>query len=184
MFGNKQIKAWPYAVAVLLVGTALGAVFAGCTEEPVRPFQDEEQQILKPGLNVYLTLDNDRAPPGTKVRAVAKVRAMGVELTPAGFQIDVLYDPKKLEPAEVVQLEDGVLRAVNLAAAPGLIRAAGASASGIESEVLFVLEMTVKEAGYGETLTLEVKELTVLERNFADVTADVVPAPRAVVVGN
>ena len=184
MFGDKQIKAWPYAVAVLLAGAALGAVFAGCTEGPVRPFQDEEQQILKPGLNVYLTLDNDRAPAGATVRAVAKVRAMGVELTPAGFQVDVLYDPKKLEPAEVVQLEDGVLRAVNMAAAPGVIRAAGAAAAGIESGVLFEVEMTAKGVGYGETLSLEVKELPVLERNFADVTADVVPAPRAVVVAN
>jgi hypothetical protein len=96
----------------------------------------------------------------------------------------VRYDPKRLEPVEVVQLEDGVLRAVNLAAAPGLIRAAGAAAGGIESEVLFVLDMIVKAPAYGETLSLDLKELMVIERNFADVTADVVLAPRAVVVGN
>jgi hypothetical protein len=181
MFRNKRIEAARFA-ALMLLATALGAAFAGCKDEPTWPLQDEERQILKPGLNVYLTLDSDDAALGATVRVVAKVRAVDVKLTPTGFQVDLRYDPEKLEPLDAAEIRDGVLRAVNLSAGPGLVRAAGAAADGIDTGVLFALDMKVKATAYAESLALGVRELTVLEQNFADLKADVALAPRAVVV--
>jgi hypothetical protein len=42
--------------------------------------------------------------------------------------------------------------------------------------------MKIKAPADGESLTLDVKELTVLQDNFADASADIVPAERAVVL--
>jgi hypothetical protein len=176
------MKGWGYAALALLGSVTLGGVVSACKEEPTRPLQNEEQQILRSGLNVYLTVDSDDANPGARVRVSAKVRAVGVDLTPTGFQVEVRYDPEKLEPIEATALEDGALRAVNLSAGSGLIRAAGAAANGIGGDVLFALEMKVKAPGYRETLAVDVKELTVTQQNFADAAADVVLAARAVVV--
>jgi hypothetical protein len=182
MFRDRNMKGWGYAALALLVSVTLGGVVSACKEEPTQPLQIEEQPILRPGLNVYLTVDSDDASPGGRVRVTARVRAVEVDLTPTGFQVEVRYDPEKLEPLEAPALEDGVLRAVNLSAEPGLIRAAGAAANGFGGDVLFALEMKVKAQGYRETLAMDAKELTVTQKNFADVAADVVLPAQAVVV--
>lgn len=183
MFGDKRMKTPGYAALALLASAAMGAAFSACKDEPLRPPQDEEQQILKPGLNVYLTVDREDAATGDRVRVTAKVRAVDVDLTPTGFQVDLRYDPEKLEPIETAAIRDDVLRAVNLDAGPGLIRAAGAAADGIGGDVLFALEMKVKAPAYRESLTLDVRELTVAQQNFSDAAAQAVIGARAVVVG-
>lgn len=184
MFRIKKMKGSRYAAALLATGIAGAAALVGCWDEPTEPVRDGEQEILQPGLNAYLTLDRDDAQPGETVRVTVKVRPVGVDLTPAGFQVDLAYDAEKLEPVAATRIGDGVLRAVNLFAGPGLVRAAGASANGLGSSPLFALDMKIRAPAYGESLTLDVKELTVLQDNFADASADVVPAERAVVVGH
>jgi hypothetical protein len=182
MFRIKKMKHRSYAAALLATGIAVAATVVGCWDEPTEPVQDGEEEILQPGLNAYLTLDRDDAPPGGRVRVAVKVRPLGVDLTPTGFQVDLQYDPEKLEPVAETRFGDGVLRAVNLIAGPGLVRAAGASANGLGSNPLFALDMKVKAPAYGETLTLDVREVTVLQDDFADASADIVPAARAVVL--
>lgn len=184
MLRIRKMKGRSYGVVLLAVGIAAVAALAGCWDEPTAPIQEGEQEILQPGLNVYLTIDKADGAPATLVHVVAKVRAVAVDLTPTGFQVALEYDPERLEPVAVTRIGDGVLRAVNLSAGPGLIRAAGAAPSGLDSDVLFAVDLKIKAPGYGETLRLDVRELTVLEDNFADASADIVPAARAVVLAN
>jgi hypothetical protein len=169
----------PLTVTLILAITAAG--FAACADEPTTPGSGEEAN-LPPGLNVYLTLDDRQATPGSRVRVTGKVRAVGVDLTPTGYLVRLSYDPAKLEPVAARSLEDGVLRAINIGVAPGLVKAAGASANGLNTDVLFELEMKVKSGGYADGLSITVDQLGVVERNFADLAADVVVMPQAMVV--
>ncbi|MGD2215565.1 MAG: hypothetical protein PVJ64_02365 [Gemmatimonadales bacterium] len=168
--------------AATLLGLTLAAGFSACADEPTRPAESAEEAALSPGVNVYLTLDNEAATPGSHITVTGKVRAVGVELTPTGYFVDLLYDPEKLEPVAAATLDDEVLRAINLEAGPGLVKAAGAAANGLKSDVLFELEMKVKAEGYADGLEVQVHELTVLEKNFMDVSPDVVIPPQAVIV--
>jgi hypothetical protein len=177
----EKLKGMRSPLAVLLIGAITAAGFAACAEEPTTPGNSEEAN-LPPGLNVYLTLDDRQATPGSRVRVTGKVRAVGVDLTPTGYLVRLSYDPAKLEPVAARSLEDGVLRAINIGVAPGLVKAAGASASGLNTDVLFELDMKVKKAGYAEDLSIAVDELGVIESNFADLAADVVVMPQAMVV--
>lgn len=181
-YGDARIGKWP-AVVLAALGLALAAGFGACTDDPTKPPESTEEAALEPGLNVYLTLDDDAAPIGSRVTVTGKVRAVGVELTPTGYLVDLEYDAEKLEPLESVELEDGVLRAVNLEAAAGVVKAAGAAPNGLESGVLFAIEMEVAGRGYADGLQLEVHELTVVEKSFMDVAAQAVHPPRALVVG-
>jgi hypothetical protein len=169
--------------AFLSVGLVLVAGLSACTDEATRPRESAEEAVLKPGVNVYLTVDNDAATPGTRITLTGKVRAVDVALTPTGYLVDVVYDPEKLQPIEAATLDDGVLRAINLTAGPGLVKAAGAAPNGLKSDVLFAIEMEVAAADYVAGLEVQVHELTVIEQDFGDVTLDVVMPSRAVVVG-
>lgn len=175
---TKNLRA-PLVLASILAITAAG--FAACADEPTRPSSGEESNLPQ-GLNVYLTLDDQQATPGSLVRVTGKVRAVGVELTPTDFLVRVTYDPAKLEPVAARSLEDGVLRAINLGVAPGLVKAAGAAANGLKTDVLFEFEMKVIKGDYAEALSIAVDELGVVERNFADLAADVITMPQALLV--
>ena len=169
--------------ATVMLGMALALGFSACTDEPTRPAGTGEDAILRPGVNVYLTLDSETAEPGCRVRVMGKVRPVGVEITPTGFYVDLSYDPEKLAAVEAVTLDDGVLRVSNLEAGPGLVKIAGAAPDGLEGDVLFVIEMKVKADGYAADLGLSVNELTIVEKDFMDVAPDVVIPPQALVVG-
>ncbi|MGD2152678.1 MAG: cohesin domain-containing protein [Gemmatimonadales bacterium] len=177
----EDIRGLRTPISIALVVAIAAAGFAACAEEPTTAGSGEETNLPE-GLNVYLTLDSWQAAPGTNVRVTGKVRAVGVDLTPTGFLVRLSYDPAKLEPVAARSLDDGVLRAVNLGVAPGLVKAAGASANGLNTDVLFELDMKVKKAGYAAGLSIAVDELGVVERNFADFAADVLVMPQAVVI--
>jgi hypothetical protein len=171
------------SAAIIVLCLALAGGFAACIDEPTRPPRTGEEAILRPGVNVYLTMNDDAAALGSRVRVTGKVRAVGVDVTPTGFYVDLMYDPEKLEPVEAATLDDGVLRAVNLEAGPGIVKVAGAAPNGLASDVLFAIEMKVKADEYANDLGLSVNELTVVEKDFMDVASDVVMPPRALVVG-
>ncbi len=176
-----EIKALRTPLTAVLIVAVAAAGFAACADEPTAPGSGEEANLPQ-GVNVYLTLDDRQATPGSSVRVTGKVRAVGVDLTPTGFLVRLTYDPAKLEPVAARSLEDGVLRAINIGVAPGLVKAAGASAIGLNTDVLFQLEMKVIKRGYADNLSIAVDELGVIENNFADFAADVVVMPQAMVV--
>lgn len=178
---REELRGLRIPLTVILLAAIAAAGFAACADEPTAPGSDEEANLPQ-GLNVYLTLDDRQATPGSSVRVTGKVRAVGVDLTPTGFLVRLTYDPAKLEPVTAHSIEDGVLRAINIGVAPGLVKAAGASASGLNTDILFELDMKVKKAGYAADLAIAVDELGVIERNFADLAADAVVMPQAMVV--
>jgi hypothetical protein len=181
MYRIEEIKGRRTLLTVMVIVAITAAGFAACADEPTTPGGSEVANLPQ-GLNVYLTLDDQRAAPGASVRVTGKVSAVGVDLTPTGFLVRLSYDPAKLEPVADRSPEDGVLRAINIGVAPGLVKAAGASAKGLHTDVLFELDMKVKQAGYTDGLAIAVDELGVIERNFADLAADAVVAPQAIVV--
>ena len=98
---------------------------------------------------------------------------MGEDLNPTAFLANLRYDPERLEPVAVVTQRDDVVRVVNLEAGPGLIKAAGAAANGLGTEILVTVTMRVKQAGYTASLSIDLEELTVVQGNFADKASQV-----------
>lgn len=76
-------------------------------------------------------------------------------------------------PLAVITQNDNVVRAVNLDSDPGLIRAAGAAANGLGTEILVTVTMRVKQANYTASLSIDLDELTVVQKNFADMARQV-----------
>ena len=154
----------------------VGSIAVGCDDEPTEPFVDE--LMLPEGVSVFLTVDDARAPVGSVVSVAAKVSVVDVDLTPTAYTVGLGYDPERLEPVEAERLVDSVLRSVNLNADPGTVLAAGSAASGLEDGTMFRIGMKVKRPDYVETLAIDLRELIVLERNFADVAPDVIVLSR------
>jgi hypothetical protein len=179
IWGTGSRNRWYRASVWVLASTVVLAL--GCRDDPTPPSAAEEE-ILLPGLNVYLTVDEAAATPGATVRVTAKARAVGVKLTPTGYVVRLRYDPERLEVLADASPDDDVLRVMNLAVGPGLVKAAGAAPDGLGTDILFVVDMKVRKAGYSEGLGVEIQELTVLERNFADLAPSALVAPRPVVV--
>ena len=129
--------------------------------------------MLDQGLNTYLVVTSDRAQVGSTISVEAHVKAVGEDLNPTAFLANLRYDAAQLEPVAVITQRDGVIRAVNLEAGPGLIKAAGAAANGLGTEILVSVTMRVKESGYATSLSIDLDELTVVQGNFADKASQV-----------
>ena len=156
----------------------VGALSLGCDEEPTQPF--EHELVLPEGVSVFLTVDDARASVGSVISVAARVTAVSVDLTPTAYTVGLDYDPERLEPIEVETIVDSALRSINLNADAGLVLAAGAAASGLDDGTMLRVRMKVKRSDYVETLAIDLRELIVLERNFADVAPDVIVLSRPV----
>ncbi len=147
---------------------AICAVVTACDDDPTKPGEAQEVVVLDKGLNAYLVVSSDKARTGSTITVEAHVRVVGEDLNPTAFSANLRYDPERLEPIAVIAQKDNVVRAVNLEAGPGLIRAAGAAANGLGTEILVAVTMMVKQADYTASLSIDLDELTVLQKNFAD----------------
>jgi hypothetical protein len=163
-----------------LLGRTLlvAAVLAAC-EDTVNP-GTEDVVVLEKGLNVFLVVSDDHASTGGIITIEAHVRVVGEALTPTGFFADLHFDPDRLEPVEIAEQQDGVVRAVNLEANPGLARAAGAAPAGLGTETLFAVNMRVMQADYMGSLSILLEELIVLEQGFANLAAEAAVLPEAI----
>jgi len=166
-------------VATLVVVASVGAVLGGCQDDPITP-GESDIVVLDKGLNAYLVVSSDEAPVGSTISVEARIRIVGENLNPTAFVANVRYDAERLEPIELVPQQDGVMRAVNLQAAPGLIKAAGAAANGLGTEVLVAVTMRVKHADYAASISIDLDELTVVQENFADMAPEVKSMDRAI----
>ncbi len=148
----------------------VSAIATACGDDPVTPAAAEGQAIvvLDEGLNAYLVVTSDRARVGSTVSVEARLKAVGENLNPTAFLANLHYDAERLEPIAIIAQEDNVVRAVNLKAGPGLIKAAGAAADGLGTEILVTVTMKVIKADYTESLSIDLDELTILQENFAD----------------
>lgn len=123
---------------------------------------------------IFLTVDDLHAQVGTEVVfAVMYQTPADEELTPTGFRVDLHFDAERLAPVASLAPEGEGLRLVNLGAASGLIKGAGAAADGLEGDVLFGVKMRVLSGDFTRGLGLDVLELDVVERNHGDVSPQV-----------
>ena len=163
-----------------LIGTwlVLGVAFVGC-QESVHP-DSYEALVFESGLNVFVVVSDGDASAGSIITIEARLRVVDEAITPTGFFADLHFDPDRLEPVEIPVQQDGVVRAVNLEAGPGLTRAAGAAPAGLGTETLFAVNMRVIQADYMGSLSIHLEELIVLEQGFADLAAEAVVLPEAI----
>jgi hypothetical protein len=164
-FGNKRLsnkRLGNKRFAALLTALAVGAVATACEDDPIASAEEGIQPVvvLDNGLNAYLVVSSDLARVGSTISVEARIRAVGEDLNPAAFLANLRYDAERLEPVAVVGQQDDVVRAVNLEAGPGLIKAAGAAADGLGTEILVTVTMKVKQAGYTASLSIDLDELT------------------------
>ena len=159
----------------LFTALTVGAIATACRDDPIMPEQEEGPAVvvLDRGLNAFLVVTSDRAPVGSTITVEAHVRAVGEDLNPTAFLANLRYDPERLEPVAVVTQRDDVVRVVNLEAGPGLIKAAGAAANGLGTEILVTVTMRVTKANYIASLSIDLDELTVVQENFADKVSQV-----------
>ncbi len=159
----------------LFAALTIGAATTACKDEVITPAGDDERQVvvLEQGLNAYLVVTSDRAPVGSTISVEARLRAVGDDLSPTAFLANLHYDADRLEPVAVIALQDNVVRAVNLEAGPGLIKAAGAAANGLGTEILVSVTMKVIKPNYTASLSIDLDELTVVQGDFADKASDV-----------
>ena len=159
--------------AALCAAISIGAVVTACDDDPITPEEGQAFVVLDKGLNAYLVVSSDKARTGSTITVEAHVRVVGEDLNPTAFSANLRYDPERLEPIAVIAQKDNVVRAVNLEAGPGLIRAAGAAANGLGTEILVAVTMMVKQADYTASLSIDLDELTVVQKNFADMAGQV-----------
>ena len=182
-FGNRRLANTRFTA--LFAALTAGALVTACQDDPITPGGEQNQEVvvLDQGLNVYLVVTSDRAPIGSTISVEARVRAVGEDLNPTAFLANLRYDAERLEPIAVIAQNDNVVRAVNLEAGPGLIRAAGAAANGLGTEILVAVTMMVKQADYTASLSIDLDELTVVQNNFADMAPQVRSMDRPILSG-
>ena len=182
-FGNNRIANMRFAT--LFTALTIVAVATACKDDPIMPEEEEDPAVvvLDRGLNAYLVVTSDRARVGSTISVEARVRVVGEDLNPTAFLANLRYDAERLEPVAVIAQRDDVVRAVNLEAGPGLIKVAGAAANGLGTEILVIVTMRVKKAGYTAALSIDLDELTVVQGNFADKASQVRSMDTAVLSG-
>lgn len=177
------------ARAVTLLGLLLAPVALGaCGDRSGSPSQmlgTGGSADRGEGLEARLTAEPAEADSGETVLVRARLRPSGdTPLVPTAFLASVRYDTAPVEVLEAVAPErttEPALRAVNPAAAPDLVRAAGAAPDGFATTVLFAVRARVHGPGWRQSLALELDELYVTADSVGEasgrvpVAADVVP---------
>lgn len=151
-------------------------IVSGCSDDAIGPAGQlpTPEGAFRGEQGVFLTVDDPDAVVGQEVDfAVMYEPPAGEELTPAGFRVDLRFDSERLAPVASLAPEGAGLRVVNLRAGAGLIKGAGASAEGLEGNVLYGVKMRVLSGDFTRGLALDVVELDVVERGFADVAPQV-----------
>ena len=136
------------------------------------PPEPDAPVVLEAGINAYLVVSGASELVGSVITVEAKIRSTDEDQTPTAFVVSLHFDRSRLEFLESLDLADGVLRFANPEAAPGVAKVAGAAADGFDTDKLFVARMKVLEEDYLNGLALELHELGILERGFAEVAAE------------
>ena len=143
--------------AMLCTVILIGAVVTACDDDhPIMLEQGHELVMMEQGINAYLVVSSDEEGSGSTIEVEARVRAVGEDLNPTAFLTNLRYDSDYLEPVTVIPQDDDVVRAINL-----------------DTEIMVAVTMKVKKAGYMTSLSIDLDELTVLEKDFSDVTRKV-----------
>lgn len=146
---------------VTLRSLTLMALLAGvaCTDE--RPLSDPVTPPLdKQGISAFITVDNLHARPGQTVRVSVEVRVAPASVKVGSYTGRLVFDPAALQFAGEVAINDGLRLANANGAGTGLIRFAGANATGFTDPRLYSAAFTVRQGDYASKLSLQMEELS------------------------
>lgn len=139
----------------------LMALLAGvaCTDE--RPLSDPVTPPIDiQGISAFITVDNLHARPGQTVRVSVEVRVAATNVKVGSYTGRLAFDPAALQFKGEVAINDGLRVANANGAGTGLIRFAGANATGFSTLTLYSAEFVVRSADYAGKLTLQMEELS------------------------
>lgn len=151
---------------LLVVAPAIALSIAACSE-------NRSSLVGNPAPVVEAALVlSDSAPP-VDATLVVSVQASSNQGTVGSFTARISYDPAALRYDGEVAIEDTGLRASN--PSPGLVRFAGAAASGFTDGRLASYRFVVLRANSARTLSLAVDEMHMISRVDAKSTLTVAP---------
>lgn len=166
------------AVAGLAALASVVAALGGCGEgaSPTQVLDGGPgRATAAPELEARITAQPPEADTGQAVTLRVKLRrGRDSPYNPTSFLASLRYDTASLVPVEVVEpagRAKTAMRAVNPAAGPGLVRAAGAAPDGFRTATLFAVRMKVGAAGWKRSLSLDLSELWVTRDSLGEVSA-------------
>jgi hypothetical protein len=161
---NDQL--WVRTRASALVTAAVFGV--ACSES----YRSTVAQNPVPAVEAALVVSDSAPAVGTAL--VVSVRAMATQGAVASYTAKINYDPATLQFDGEVAMSDNALRASNAAAA-GVVRIAGAAASGFTTGQLASYRFVVLSPNSVRTLSLVVDEMHMIDRVDAKMTLTVAP---------
>jgi hypothetical protein len=151
--------------------TALAAVCVlgiGCTES----YRSTGVQKPTPDVEAALVVSNLAAVPGSSI--VVALQATTSDASVGSYTARINYDPAALRFDGEVSMGDNALRAFN--PKPGLLRLAGAAATGFASGRLASYNFTVLRAQGAGTLSLAIDEIHMMTRVDAKANLTIAPS--------
>lgn len=156
---------WRRKRASALVATALLSV--ACSE----PYRSTVVQNPVPAVEAALVLSDSA--PSVGGALLVSVQAIANQGTVGSYTARINYDPTVLRFDGEITLNDEGLRASN--ASPGLVRFAGAAATGFTDGRLASYRFAVLRPNSARTLSLVVDEMHMIDRLDAKTTLTVAP---------
>ncbi len=145
-----------HAIRLVVLGLALSA----CGDQPAKS-TGPTPPPLQQGVSAYITVDRLSAAVGQTVRVRVEVQVGTQQNYKLGsYTGRLLFNTARLQFKTENPIGDGLRVANATTAAQGLIRFAGASATGFTSLVLYDATFEVKGADYASDLTLQMEELS------------------------
>lgn len=150
------------SVRILAFTMSLLAVTA-CDDEPLTNTDESAPEPPPPveGVAAFVQIDNEAARTGDRVRVSVVVQVPSGSDTKIGSYTGILnFDPDALSLQDEVEINDGMRVSNPNDAGNGVIRFAGASASGFAQRTLYEAVFEVRRADYAAGLSLEMQELS------------------------
>ena len=145
-----------HALRLVFLGLALTA----CQDQPAQSTGPTPPPVQQ-GVSAYITVDKLNAAVGQTVRVRVEVQVGSQQSYKLGSYTGRLrFNAAHLQFKAENPISDGLRVANATTAAAGLIRFAGASATGFTSLVLYDASFEVKSADYASDLTLQMEELS------------------------
>lgn len=145
-----------YALRLVCLGLALTA----CQDQPAQSTGPTPPPVQQ-GVSAYITVDKLDAAVGQTVRVRVEVQVGSEQSYKLGSYTGRLrFSTAHLQFKSENPINDGLRVANATTASTGLIRFAGASATGFTNLVLYDASFEVKSADYASDLTLQMEELS------------------------
>jgi hypothetical protein len=144
------------ALRTLAIAAVIGGV--ACVDEPTHPALGTPADTGA-AIGAFVSIDNPNASVGQTVLVTVGLQGSGTKI--GAYSGRLHFDPTQLAlSAEVPITNDGMRVSNPKGAATGVIRFAGANATGFTTPTLYSAAFVVRAGTFASTLNLEIDELT------------------------